>query len=154
MIRDAKPSDQSYIAATWTRSMLSMHVWQRHGMARTRPQISQLIDATMDRKDSRALVRCKPHDPDAILGWVMYAEGAGVPVVHYLYTRERDGERVLRGKGIAGELLARLGVRRDAGVVCTSYGPGSESMRGRYKASVHVPLAEFLAPADAGKVKR
>lgn len=139
MIRAPRPSDQSYIASTWARSMLSTHASQRHMRSRTGRQIGEQLNAVMDRPDTRAWLYVKTHDHDAIVGWVVYVEGPAVPTIHYLYTRRDD-----RGTGVAAALLAKLGVTRTGGVVCTSLGPSSESMRGRYKASVYVPLAEFL----------
>lgn len=149
MIRQPRPSDQAYIAATWARSMLSTHAHQRHIRSRSGLQIHRQIDAVLDRRDTRALVSVWPHDTDAIRGWVLYVDGPAVPVVHYMYVRERglDGG-TLRGRGVVGELLYHIGVRRDAAVVCTSHGPASESMRGHFRASVHLPLAEFLEPGS------
>ena len=148
LIRDPRATDQAYIAATWARSLLSTHASQRHGSARTPRQIGPQIDAVLDRGDTRALVAAIDRDSDYIVGYVVYVDGPAVRVVHYLYTRDHDREgRALRGQGVAGALLARIGVDRRRAVVCTSDGPSSESMRGRYKASVHVPLADFLRPS-------
>lgn len=141
MIRTPRASDQGYIASTWARSVLSTHATQRHFRSRTGTQVNEQIDRVMDRADTRALLRVKPHDPNVILAWLVYCEGPGVPMVHYMYCRRDE-----RGRGYTGELLERLSVTRTGGVVCTSTGPSSESMRGRYRASVHVPLAEFLLP--------
>lgn len=149
MIRGPTPRDQGYIAATWARSMLSTHAHQRHLSSRTGEQIGKQISAVLDRADSRALLYVRERDPEAILGWVLYVEGPSTPMVHFLYVRSKDSNGIpLRGNGIAGKLLSRVGVKRDAGVVCTSHGPSSESMRGLYRASVHVPLAEFLSPTE------
>lgn len=147
MIRPPLPSDQGYIASTWARSMLSTHAHQRHMRSRTGQQIGKQIDAIMDRPDTRGLLVVRDSDRDYILGWMLYVEGPTVPIVHFLYTRNFNAEgRALRGQGIAAALLSKIGVDRTKAVVCTSYGPASESMRGRYKASVHVPLADFLRP--------
>jgi hypothetical protein len=148
MIRPPKPTDQGYIASTWARSILrSTHAWQRHASARSGHQVNTLIDKTLDRKDTRALLRVKPHDPDSILGWVLFVDGVGVPVIHYVYVRRDD-----RQSGIATELLYQAGVRWDAGVVCTSDGPDSHILRVRYPAATYVPLAEFLNPKEAKKI--
>lgn len=146
MIRPPIRSDQSYIASTWARSMLSTHAHQRHMSSRTGTQIGKQIDAVMDREDTRALVCVRAATTahplgDFILGWVLYCAGPATPTVHYLYTRRDE-----RGIGVAAALLAQIGVARDRGVICTSHGPSSESMRGRWRASVHVPLDEFLKP--------
>lgn len=146
MIRTPTPRDQSYIASTWTRSLLSQHAADRDPAMRSHAQISALVDATLDRKDTRAAIRYVPGDRDAILGWVLYAEGYGAPVVHYTYTRRSGADGLLRGNGIATELLAHIGVRHDAGVVCTSLGPCSRDMRARYRSAEYLPLKEFLMP--------
>lgn len=125
--------------------MLSTHAHQRHMSSRSGIQVGEQIDIVMDRPDTRALLKVSATDPDAILGWVLYVEGAATPIVHFLYVRARDRDGLsLRGRGFAGQMLAAIGVRREGGVVCTSHGPASTSMRGRYKASVHLPLDEFL----------
>src|SRR4026209_2277578 len=84
VIRTPRKTDQGYIASPWAKSILrGTHAWERHGTARTGHQIHSLIDQVLDRQDTRALVRVKPGDPDVILGWVLYVEGPGVPIVHY-----------------------------------------------------------------------
>src|SRR5678815_2074409 len=139
MIRPPLPSDQGYIAATWARSVLSTHAHQRHLSSRTGAQVGKQIDRVMDRADTRALVACRDRDPNFITGWMIYVDGPRTPTIHYLYVRRDE-----RGVGIAAQLLARVGVDRLHGVVCTSLGPSSESMRGRFRASVYIPLQEFL----------
>jgi hypothetical protein len=156
-IRPPLPDDQGYIAATWARSMISAdragHAMRRHGPARgtqserdRRATLGGRIDAVLDHPQTRGLVAVWPGaERDYIVGWVLYAEGGAVPVVHYAYVRAHDdaGES-LRGHGIARELLRRLGITRHRAVICTSDGPSSEDMRGHYLASWHMPLAEFL----------
>lgn len=116
---------------------------------RTGRQIGPMIDQALDRPDTRALLCVKDDNHDFIVGYVLFVEGPSVPVVHWLYTRDHDSEgRPLRGQGVAAALLGQIGVDRMHAVVCTSDGPSSESMRGRYRASVHMPLADFLKPGD------
>jgi hypothetical protein len=136
MIRGPRQTDQSYLASTWVRS-LSGVAGRRLG--RRGGEIGLAVDAVFDRSDTRALIRHAAGDKDRILGYVVYCEGAGVPVVHYLYARLDDRE-----KGIASELLSAVGVKRDGSVVCTSLGPDSQRLRGRYKGAVYMPLQEFL----------
>lgn len=147
MIRPPVPDDKAYITATWGRSLSSTHAMQRHAGARTRGQINALIDRALLHPDTRALVAACDEDPLVITGWVVYGHCAGVPVVHYLYTRDHDADhQPLRGQGIAGSLLASIRVDRQRAVICTSDGPSSEAMRARFKASSYYPLADFLPP--------
>lgn len=163
MIREPLAGDQGYIAATWARSVLSGmragHAMRRHGDRSTarqqlpserdvREQLGARIDAVLDRPDTRGLVVCPNDREDYIVGWILYVDRpGGVAIVHYVYTRAHDDEgHALRGQGIARLLLDRIGVVRDRAVVCTSDGPSSASMRDHFRASVHVPLAEFLGP--------
>jgi len=155
MIRPTRPGDQAFIASTWTRSICSMnkvpgktslrfghgHAAQRHVGSQLWTRTSADVDAVMDRSDSRGLVVCRAHDHDAIVAWMVFAEGAGAPLVHFLYCRASE-----RGKQLGAELLHHIGVGRSTAVVCTSVGPSSESIRAMYPASVHLPLADFLKP--------
>lgn len=167
-IRPPRPEDQPYVAKTWARSVLSGlaggHAMARHGAQRERPvskgdrrqealaEINRRIDIVLDRPDTRALVAVLPGNGagaarDYILAWVVYCDAAGVPIVHYAYTRDHDdtGE-TLRGRGLVRALFARIGVTRAAPVVCTSDGPSSAAMRAHFRASTHHPLDEFLTP--------
>ncbi len=140
MIRGPRRTDQAFIAATWVRSL--------SGVANRRlgfrgGEIGRQVDAVLDRSDTRALIRYAPGDMDRILGYIVYCEGAGVPVLHYCYTRKE-----YRGRGIASELLAACGVTHTGAVVCTSLGPDSQRMRSRYKGAAYMPLTEFLEPTE------
>lgn len=163
MIRSAAPGDQAFIASTWTKSVCSMnrvpgrtserfgrgHAIQRHIGSDLWQRTSALVDAVLDRRDSRAVVLCHAVDRSRIVGWCLYVDGPAVPVVHYLYVRDHDdvGEK-LRGRGYAAEMLEHIGVSRQAPVVCTSVGPSSADMRARYPLSQHLPLDTFLNPGQ------
>jgi hypothetical protein len=142
VIREPRKSDQGYVTSTWIRSIMrGTHVIERHGLARSGQQLHGLIDKLMDRPDTKALLRVKPSDPDVIHAWLMYTEGQGVPVIHFVYTRADERQR-----GFAGELLHRIGVRRDGEAICTSDGPSSAMVRSLYPGVRYVPLANFLRP--------
>ncbi len=169
-IRPPRPDDQGYIAKTWARSMLSTlaggHAMARHGAQRERPvskgqrrqdalgEINRRIDLVLDRPDTRALVAVQAGNGggarDYILAWVVYCDAAGVPIVHYAYTRDHDdaGE-ALRGRGLVRQLFARIGIARAAPVICTSDGPSSTAMRDHFRASTYFPLDQFLSPRRA-----
>lgn len=140
MMRTPRPTDQPYIASSWIRSLVgAKRMGPRYG------HVGTDVDAVLDRSDTRAIVRHAAHDQDVILGYVIYAEGVGVPLVHYVYTRNRtDTLGTLRQKGIAHAMLEAIGVTRDGPVVCTSLGPDSRLLRAAYPASVYMPLKEFL----------
>ena len=151
MIRPARPADQAFIASTWTRSICSTHkvpgvsshghAYQRHVGSAMWTKVSAQVDAVMDRRDSKALVVCRPSDENALLGWVCYAHVRDVPLIHYVYLRRDERER-----GHAADLLRAIGVHHGTAVVCTSLGPSSQMMRSRYKAASFLPLDEFLEP--------
>lgn len=167
IIRPPRPEDQPYIAKTWSRSAILAsggHAMARHGMQRrTAPskgerrqerirELNAQIDRVLDRPDTRALVAVQPGNGgaarDYILAWVVYVDAAGVPIVHYAYTRDHDddsGEQ-LRGCGLVRQLFARIGIARATPVICTSDGPSSSAMRERFRASTYFPLDQFLTP--------
>lgn len=169
-IRPPRPEDQPYVAKTWARSVLSGlgggHAMARHGAQRERPvskgqrrqdaldELNRRIDVVLDRPDTRALVAVQPGNGDAardyILAWVVYCDAAGVPIVHYAYTRDHDdaGE-TLRGRGLVRQLFARIGIERGTPVICTSDGPSSAAMREHFRASTYFPLDQFLTPRRA-----
>ncbi len=147
MIRGPRRSDQGFIASTWVKSITrGTHFNERHGTMRTPFDINEKVSMTLDRPDTRALLYVKPHDPDTILGWVLYVDGTKVPTVHFCYVRadHRGGHRIV------GELLHRIDVHPDLPVICTSEGPSSQMMRTMYPAATHTPLATFLKPKPNG----
>jgi len=169
-IRPPLPEDQPYVTKTWARSVLSGlaggHAIARHGTQRERPvskgqrrqemlaEINRRIDVVLDRPDTRALVAVQLGNGagarDYILAWVVYVDAAGVPIVHYAYTRDHDdaGEN-LRGRGLVRAIFARIGITRGAPVICTSDGPSSAAMREHFRASTYFPLDQFLTPRRA-----
>lgn len=179
VIRPPRPEDQAYISATWARSLMSAarggHAMRRHGSPRAPAANQRLlggpspvsyasyaerlqtlggrIDAVLDRSDTRALVAVRPGagpgTRDFIVGWVIYCDAAGLPIVHYAYTRDHAADgRPLRGTGIAGAMFARIGIARTSPVACTSDGPSSEALRGHFRASTYYPLEDFLTPKE------
>jgi len=168
IIRPPLPEDQGYIARTWSRSMASIrqggHAIARHGIKReTAPRSkgqlrhdaiaehNRRIDAVLDRADTKALVSVQAGNGrgarDYILAWVVYVDAAGLPIVHYAYTRDHDdaGEQ-LRCRGLVRAIFARIGIARTSLVTCTSDGPSSTAMREHFRASTYYPLDQFLSP--------
>ena len=138
MIRGPRQSDQNYIASTWVRSLAGV---ANRRLGRRGGEIGIAVDQVLDRGDTRALIRHQAGNRDHILGYVVFVEGAGVPVVHYIYVRQD-----YRGRGLATQLLREAGVTSDSSVVCTSLGPDSARIRSRYQGAVYMPLDEFLQP--------
>lgn len=138
-IRSPRRTDQNYLAKTWHAQMAD--VYRDYSRGDRWGQAGQHVDAVLDRDDTRALIRHAAGDLDAILGWVVYALGPGVPLVHFVYTRKEH-----RGKGYATALLTACGVTRESACVYTCYGPSTRVMLGAYPHAVHLPLKEFLAP--------
>jgi hypothetical protein len=134
-IRGPKPSDQGYIAATWLRQMQSHSPDEARGDRWGK--LGRAIDAVLDRDDTRALIR---GHGDYIAGWLVYAVGPSVPVVHFAYTRKEE-----RGQGIAAALLAAIGVTRASTCLYTCVGPSTRTMVNVYRGATHLPLEEWLA---------
>ncbi len=137
-IRGPRKADQSFIAATWVKQLVSA---DRRGAAGARyGAIGRNVDAVLDRGDTRALVRHAPGDEHAIYGYVVYAEGPGVPLCHFVYVRKDH-----RQKGYARELLSRIGIQPTTACVYTSRGPMKDKLLRAYRAAAFLSLAEFLA---------
>lgn len=137
LIRGPRKTDQGYIASTWVQQMRSArNMSPKRGVA----VFGRQVDAVLDRPDTRALVRHRAGDPDAILGWVVYVEGPGVPMIHFAYVR-----REARGHGYGAELLQRVGVTPSIAFVYTCRGPSTSRLLTKYRAASHLPLQEFLA---------
>jgi GNAT superfamily N-acetyltransferase len=134
VIRSPRATDQSFVAATWTRTMQRVR-----GEGRA---IGKLVDRVLERADTRCLVLSPAHDPDRIHAWIVYAEGPKVPLVHYVFTRPEH-----RRKGYARELLARAGVRIDAASVFTQQSRDTVKLTTAFPMAAHLPLPEFLKPS-------
>lgn len=137
-IRGPHPSDQSYIASTWVKQMAGHD--KRGAVGARYGQHGRNVDALLERGDTRAIVRHAPGDEHAIRAWLVYADGPGVPLAHFAYTRKDH-----RGKGYARELLAHIGIRPDVSFVYTATGPMGTKLLRSYKGAAFLPLAEFLA---------
>lgn len=137
-IRGPRKSDQSYIAATWVKQMASHD--KRGAVGARYGNHGRNVDALLERDDTRAIVRHAPGDIDGIRAWLVYAEGPGVPLVHFVYTRKEH-----RGHGYAAQMLAHVGVMPASSFVYTSRGPMADKLLRSYKGAAFLPLAEFLA---------
>lgn len=133
MIRAPRPSDQSFVAATWTRSMQRVR-----GEGRA---IGKLVDRVLERSDTRCLLLVPAAEPDRIHAWCVYAEGPKVPLVHYVFVRPE-----FRRKGYARELLKQAGVATDAPAVFTQQSRDAVKLMTAYPMAAHLPLPEFLKP--------
>jgi hypothetical protein len=132
-IRGPRKTDQSFIASTWIRQLGARGA--RGG------DVGRLVDQVMDRTDTRALIRHAPGDQDSIRGWVVYAYGYGVPLVHFVYVRKD-----YREKGYAAALLDHVGILRTTSFVHTAANapPSASRLLRSYKGAALLPLTEFL----------
>lgn len=145
-VRGPRRTDQAYIGATWSRSLSGVAGRPLvDGGGKPGRAVSNEVDAVMDRPDTRALIRHRAGDMDAILGWIVFVEGAGVPVIHYCYTRKDFRER-----GIATELLQAAGVTVRDSLIYTSRGAGEPARKliTAYPIATYLPLADFLKPPE------
>jgi GNAT superfamily N-acetyltransferase len=137
LLRGPRRADQSFIAATWVKQMASHD--RRQAVGPRYGKLGRAVDLVLDRSDTRALVRHRAGDPDGILGWVVYVEGAGVPLVHFAYVRKEH-----RGQGYGAELLRAVGIEPTTACVYTCIGPTTSRLLHRYRAANYLPLEDFL----------
>lgn len=135
-LRSPRPADQAYLASTWCRQMANASPDEARGLRFG--DVGRRVDAALDRGDTRALIRHAAGSPELILGWICYAEGPGVPVLHMVYVRKEH-----RGKGYGGELLASIGITRATAFVFTQRGP-AKWMASAYPGGTYLALEDFL----------
>lgn len=136
-IRGPRTKDQNYISKTWLAQVAEVD--RDYSKGERWGQAGKHVDAVLDRDDTRCLIRHAPGDMDGIYAWIVYADGPGVPLVHFVYTRKEH-----RRKGYAAALLASCGVTRDSQLVYTTRGPSTKVMLAAYPYAVHLPLKDFL----------
>lgn len=134
VLRTPRPTDQSYIASTWTHSLVS------HDKANRKSETNQLVDKLLDDPSVRLLVACEPTNTDQIDGWLCYTPTPRALVVHYVYVRDK-----MRRRGIARAMLAKaMGAKTSARLAYTMIGPSSSVLLTKWSDAVHVPIREFL----------
>jgi len=97
--RQPTEADLSFVYSSWLKSYRTSDASRRMvndvyygGHKRV---IARLLSTSL------AIVAVNPEDPDQIYGYIVYAEAAGVPVVHYVYVKQP-----YRRHGIASQLFA------------------------------------------------
>ena len=125
MIREARPSDQAYVASTWVASILSVGDRRKSNANALR----RLVDGVLDRDDVRVIVACSNTDENHILGWLCYTRIVSSSltvapryVAHYAYVR--DGERK---KGRLAEMMFAVGIDRGT-MMHTFDGPSTKAL--------------------------
>ena len=131
-IRPARASDQAFVALHWTRDM--------EPNSRLRGPAGRLVDVVLERDDTRCLIRATD-GTDRIEGYVVFAEGPRVPVIHWVYVRPEH-----RRAGIARGLLEHVGVERDRVSVYTAPGWCARKLVTAFPHGVGLALPDFLAP--------
>ena len=166
--RAARPDDQSYVAASWTRSMAST---EQLGLAAS----AQLVDRVLNDPGTRVAVACEPDGEqwnrstaiynwergemrssawsDAehltvaerssmfsrILGFVCWADTPRVRCVHYVSVRAKR-----RREGIAATLARYAKLDDDRPLVYTLEGPSARGLLERFPNATKIALEEVL----------
>lgn len=139
--RAARPDDQAYVAATWTRSMASTELL---GLAAS----AQLVDRVLNDPGTRVAVACEPDSAQwnrssamlsRILGFVCWADTPRVRCVHYVSVRAKR-----RREGIAAALARYAKLDDDRPMVYTLEGPSTRGLLGRFPNATKIALEEVL----------
>jgi GNAT superfamily N-acetyltransferase len=130
-IRRPRPTDQSYIAATWVSSLIQVR-------GNTKSESNAIVDRMLDDPAVRLLLAVEPGSIDTILGWICYTPMPRAQVLHYVYVRDK-----LRGRGIARALHDKAWSVDTGKLVHTLRGPDADSLLKRFPA-IHLPITEFL----------
>ena len=133
-VRPPRPTDQSYLAATWVTSLVT------HSKANTRGETNRLVDRLLDDASVRILIACEPTNTDKIDGWICYTPTPRALVLHYAYVRDK-----MRRRGIGRAMLAKaMGTKTSTKLAYTMTGPTASALLARWPDAVHVPIREFL----------
>ncbi len=139
VIRRPRPADQSFIAATWVKSLMMAD----RGLVKS--DTNKLVDRLLDDPATRVLVACEPINEDALHGWICYVPAPRLLVVHYVYVRDR-----VRTRGVARTLVAaaRGHASVSAGTasktVYTMRGPAIGWLARKYPAAISMDIRDFL----------
>lgn len=132
LLRRPRPSDQSYVAATWVNSLCEA---DRSLLKR---DANKLVDRLLDRDDVSVKLAVEPSSPDKILGWIATSWLKPVLALHYVYAREK-----MRTRGVASALW--LSVKRPgAKVIYTLRGPDHRWLAEKHPHAIHMPVEDFL----------
>lgn len=134
LIRKPKPSDQGYVASTWTRSLCKASQDMTDGKA------GVIIDALLDHPNVSCLLACDPRHDGTINGWLVWSPMKAIRLIHFVYVRGG-----LRDRGIAAALRTAAGLDdADRPLVFTLRGPAYKSLARKYPNAIEQPIAEFL----------
>jgi GNAT superfamily N-acetyltransferase len=130
-VRRPVADDQGYVASTWVKSLYTAD--KRRRMS----DLNALVDRMLDEPTVRLLVACEPTDAERILGWVAFTPSVGLPVLHYVYVREKH-----RRHGIARQMANHIGL--SGRFIYTLRGPDADGLTAKHPTAVHVDIHEFL----------
>jgi GNAT superfamily N-acetyltransferase len=133
-IRRPRPTDQSYIAATWVSSLIQVR-------GNTKSESNAIVDRMLDDPAVRLLLAVEPGSIDTILGWICYTPMPRAQVLHYVYVRDK-----LRGRGIARALHDKAWAQSHptSRLVYTMRGPDADRLLDRWPQAIQLPVTEFL----------
>lgn len=132
MVRPARPSDQSYVASSWSIALARAGGVRIGGCRDT-------VDALLDHPSVRVVIACDPAETDHIMGWLAFTPMPGVRCVHFVVVRAP-----LRDKGLASALRAAAGLADERPLVFTLRGPCAKSLEHKYPTAIYQPIEEFL----------
>ena len=119
MIRAARPTDQAFVASSWSLSMTRSNRRNKDSAA-----YRMLVDSTLDHPSVRVAIACDPDDTDRIIGWLVYTQIASMLILHYAFVREKE-----RRKGIARAMVDFANVPTATQVVYTFEGPSTNKLK-------------------------
>lgn len=138
-------SDRCYIVQTWRASLRSMAEHRDKSQGEFRRTVDDVIDALLDRHDTRALVAApSAADRITIAGWFVFSMLPGVLVAHYLYTRKAARSPRGGGPSTGGGCATRLAAAAGVGKLRLCYtwrGPAASWLLARF------PDAGYLEPS-------
>ena len=129
--RVAQPSDQAYVARTWTMSMASTELLSTAVAAK-------LVDRVLNDAGTRVVIAADSDDANTIIGFLAFADLVRVRCIHYANVRARQ-----RRQGVANAMLRFVKLNSDRPLVYTFDGPATKSLLTKF-AATKVALEDVL----------
>jgi hypothetical protein len=130
-VRQAWPSDQAFVAATFREQLA-----RQHGAAPYRT-VDRVVDRILDSERTRVLVAC---EGKRLVGWLAYVEMPRVRAILFAYVRKDD-----RAKGVGAALAdAAWPKRKGEWVHCGLRGGSTKQLLERYTTAIEMDLNELI----------